>query len=234
VRSYSNGTSRYKLNAHREIEVYALSGNAGDYSSSDEGRRATNKIDAPDDGPTGSAGNIVVLEAPGAEIAIDGILPPIAVLGPEWTCKRVVLLVDPLSSPSEVADSRDTAEPLASVQAPRDGMRKSHRKGQAFVRYYQGDRQYGVFVSRFESKTSAEANWSNSAGEEKAATVSLSSPIGERFRFSNRDGMHNDLTFLRGKYYITVEGGLDEWEQVKQLARVIDERLIRQTAPAQK
>jgi hypothetical protein len=84
-------------------------------------------------------------------------------------------------------------------------------------------------AGRFDAKTSAEANLAKSVGEEKAAAVSLASPIGERFRFSNRHGMHNDLSFLRGKYHITVECAVAHgWDEVKHLARAIDDRLLSQ------
>ena len=92
-----------------------------------------------------------LLLSPGAraaDVAIDRILPPVSELGAAWTSNRVVLLIDPLSSPSDVADSRDASNPEAVLQATRDGMRKSRRSAQAFVRYYHGDRQYGVFISR--------------------------------------------------------------------------------------
>jgi len=65
----------------------------------------------------------------GAEVAIDRILPSVSELGLQWTSNRVVLLIDPLGSPSEVANPTDLAEPQASLQSLRDGMRKSHRKG---------------------------------------------------------------------------------------------------------
>jgi hypothetical protein len=179
-------------------------------------------------------GLLLISAANAADVAIDRILPSVAELGTGWTSNCVGLLVDPLSSPTEVADSRDTAETHAFLRSMHDGMRKSRRTGQAFVRYYHGSGQYGVFVSRFDSESSAEANWAKSTGEGKAPAVSLSSPVGERFRFSIRDGIHNDLTFLRGRYYITVEGGLDGWEQVKHLARFVDDRLLRQTATERK
>ena len=171
---------------------------------------------------------IPVAAANAAEVAIDRILPPLSDLGAEWTSNRVVILVDPLSSPSEIADSSDVKDREASLRSLRDGMAKSHRNAQAFIRYYRGSSQYGVFVSRFDSKNSAEANWAKFLKEEKAASVSLPSPLGERYRFSNRHGMHNSLTFLRGQYYITVESGLaSHWEELEHLARAVDVRILK-------
>lgn len=173
---------------------------------------------------------LLVSTANASEVPIDRILPPVSALGNAWTSNRVVLLIDPLSSPSAVADSRDVPDPEAALRITRELMRKSHRVGQAVVRYYLGVRQCGVFISRFDSKSSAEANWAKPVTEERTATVSLSSPVGERFRFSNRHGMHNGLSFLRGHFCITVECGLDEgWEEIKHLARAIDEMLLKES-----
>jgi hypothetical protein len=169
---------------------------------------------------------IPVSAANAAEVAIDRILPPVSDLGAEWTSNRVVILVDPLSSPSEIADSRDVKDREASLRLLRDGMAKSHRNAQAFIRYYRGSSQYGVFVSRFDSKNSAEANWAEFLKEEKAASVPLPMPLGERYCFSN--GMHNGLTFLRGQYCITVESGLTSgWEELEHLARAVDARILK-------
>jgi hypothetical protein len=40
----------------------------------------------------------------------------------------------------------------ASPRLLRDGLAKSHRNAQAFIRYDRGSSQYGVFFSRFDSK----------------------------------------------------------------------------------
>ena len=133
-----------------------------------------------------------------------------------------------LSSPSEIVDSSDVKDREASLRLLRDGMAKSHRNAQAFIRYYRGSSQYGVFVSRFDSKNSAEANWAKFLKEEKAASVSLPRPLGERYCFSNRDGMHNGLELLRGQYCITVESGLTSgWEELEHLARAVDVRILK-------
>jgi hypothetical protein len=170
---------------------------------------------------------IPVSAANAAEVAIDRILPPVSDLGAEWTSNRVVILVDPLSSPSEIADSSDGKDREASLRLLRDGMAKSHRNAQAFIRYYRGSSQYGVFVSRFDSKNRAEANWAMFLKEEKAASVSLPGPLGERYCF-NQDGMHNGLEFLRSQYGITVESGLSShWEELEHLARAVDARILK-------
>lgn len=59
---------------------------------------------------------IPVAAANAAEVAIDRILPPVGELGAGWTSNRVVILVDPLSSPSEIADSSDVKDGEASLR----------------------------------------------------------------------------------------------------------------------
>ena len=58
-------------------------------------------------------GLLLISGARAAEVAIDRILPPVSELGSAWTSNRVVLLIDPLSSPSEVADASDMSDPEA-------------------------------------------------------------------------------------------------------------------------
>jgi hypothetical protein len=174
-------------------------------------------------------GLLLLSRSAATEVGIGRILPTITELGSGWTSNRIVLLVDPLSSPSEVADARDAPEPEAMLRSTRESMRRSHRTGQAFIRYHLGNQQFGVFINRFDSKSAAEANWTKSVEEEATAATSVPRQIGERVRSGNRNGMHNHLTFLRGQYFVTVECGLASgWKDIEHLARAIDEKLVKE------
>lgn len=146
----------------------------------------------------------------GQEPGISSILPGISQLGKGWSSNRVALLVDPLSSPSEVADPQDVRDPEASLRKRRETLAKGNLVAHGFVRYYRGNRPYGVFASRFKTQAGLEESWKRSL-KESEPTVVIANGIGESAFLYKSQGMHNDVCFRRGNYLITVE-----WETVQE------------------
>ncbi len=72
-------------------------------------------------------------------------------------------------------------------------------------------------------------NW----GRDKLTTGSPGElpKVGEEVRFSQRDGMHNNIAFVRGRYLISVESfGIrrgQDIEHLKHLAEVLDANLLK-------
>jgi len=161
------------------------------------------------------------------QVAIDKIIPTSVELGAGWTSNRVVVLVDPLSSPSERADVNESGW----LEFARNLLqRQPRREAYAMIRFFRtgvGPRphQYLIWIMRWKENKDIPPDWGRDR-ETKDAPDSLPK-IGEAVRGYQRHGMHNDFDFIRGNYLITVEGAIPYgWEELKRLAESIDRRLV--------
>ena len=174
---------------------------------------------------------IVVLEAAGAERqpSISQIAATVTQLGSGWTSSRVVALIDPLCSPSEMADENE--DPQGFLRLARSQLQKQpRREAYAILRYYGGSTgRYHtnalVYIVRWKSKADIGNDWGYDK-ETKDSPGALPK-IGEEVRFSQRHGMHNNITFRRGSYLIDVEGPIVYGvEYLKRLAEVLDSNFL--------
>jgi hypothetical protein len=169
-------------------------------------------------------------QAAGPQPGLTSILPTVAQLGEGWTSNRVVVLIDPLSSPREIAATNENQ--MAWLQFGRDLLKKdARREAYAMVRYYGGGSggyhtNSLVFITRWKSRESTGDDWGRDK-ETKDPPGNLSK-VGEEVRFYQRDGMHNNIAFRRGKYLIDVECptayGI---EHLKRLAEALDNNLLK-------
>ncbi len=160
------------------------------------------------------------------------IIPTVAQLGAGWTSNRVVVMVDPLCSPKEVADPNEGSGWLEVVHGI---LRKEpRRESYAMVRYYGSfgtnawctNSQALVWITRWGSKADMGKQW----GEDNATKDSPKSlpKIGEEVHSYQRHGMHNDISFRRGGYLITVEGStVCGWDYLLKLAEALDRNLLK-------
>ena len=161
---------------------------------------------------------------------ITAIVVPVAEHGEGWTSNRVMVLMGPLSSPKETADSHENPQGL--LKMARDLLTKEpRREAYAMLRYYgggSGSRQTNslVYITRWKSKEDIGDGWGR-VTETKGSPATLPK-VGEEVHFYQRDGLHNDITFRRGKYLICVECptpfGL---EHLKRLAELLDNKLLK-------
>jgi hypothetical protein len=168
--------------------------------------------------------------AAGPQPGIFSILATVEQLGDGWSSNRVVVLIDPLSSPREIAETNENQTTW--LQFGRDLLKKEpRREAYAMVRYYGGTSgayhtNSLVFISRWRSRTDIPADW----GRDKATKDSpgILPKVGEEVRFYQRDGMHNNIAFRRGNYLIDVECptafGI---EHLKRLAEALDNNLLK-------
>jgi len=174
----------------------------------------------------------VALVSIGAEQqpSITQILATVPQLGDGWTSNRVVVLVDPLSSPSEMADKNENPE--AWLRFVHDLLRKQpRREAHAIVRYYGGRTNLYhtnslVHIMRWKSKEDIGLNWG--LDKETKDSPGTLPKVGEEVRFSQRQGMHNNITFRRGNYLIDVECATAYGvEHLKRLAEVLDSNFLK-------
>ena len=160
------------------------------------------------------------------------IAASLAQLGPGWTSNRCVVLVDPLCSPSEMADPNEGPGWLT---VARDLLRREpRRESYMMLRYYGSfgtnawctNSQTLVCISRWKSPGDMGSNW----GTDEATKDQPDSlpKVGEEVRAYQRHGMHNNIAFRRGRYLIDVEGSnACGWEPLKHLAEALDQNLLR-------
>jgi hypothetical protein len=161
--------------------------------------------------------------------SIEQILPSITQLGEGWSSNRVVVLVDPLSSPSEWADVN---EGPGWLKLGRELLKRDpRREAWAVIRYFgRGTGAYHtnslVTISRWKAPESIGKDWGRD-NETKGSPAELPN-LGEETRFYQRDGMHNDIAFRRGNYLINVECPIAFGvEHLKRLAETLDANLVR-------
>jgi hypothetical protein len=161
---------------------------------------------------------------------ITSMVVTVAELGEGWTSNRVMVLMDPLSSPKEIADPHENPQGL--LKMARDLLTKEpRREAYAMLRYYgggSGSRQTNslVYITRWKSKEDIGDGWGRDK-ETKDSPGALPK-VGEEVRFDQRHGLHNDITFRRGKYLICVESPTSYGvEHLKRLAEVLDSKLLK-------
>jgi hypothetical protein len=162
------------------------------------------------------------------QVGIDKIVPTLKQLGAGWTSNRVVVLVDPLSSPSVV-----TNEGPGWLQAAQRAVGKGGREAYCFLRCSYGRNSVLVWINRYKSKEDIRQDW----GTDKDTKITLDKlpDVGEEVRFYQRHGMHNNIAFRRGSYLVVVEGVEAPIEKLKQMAEVLDDNLLKaQGQPAPK
>ncbi len=161
-----------------------------------------------------------------SEPPITRFIPTVAEVGQGCTSNRVAVLVDPLSAPSESADPNESAGWL---EHARQGVETTSREAHAVLRYFFGKVNCMVYVNRWETDDALREAW-NRVASTKPPAGGLPR-VGEYVRFSQRDGMHNNIAFRRGRYTIEVEAplaaGLDP---VKRLVQVLDQTLVTASA----
>lgn len=154
---------------------------------------------------------------------IDKFVPTLGQLGAGWVSNSIVVLVDPLSSPSEVVGE--------AWKAHLEHVRKMVKTGEceafARVRYVYGGSNVWAYacISRYKSREEMPPDW----GSDKLTKMKLESlpRVGDEVRFCQRDGMHNDFYFRRGNYLICVEGVTVPIEKLRQLTEVLDASLVK-------
>lgn len=166
------------------------------------------------------------------------ILPTAAQLGPEWTSNRVVVMVDPLCSPKEVADMNESSGWL---EIAHDILRKEpRRESYTMARYYGSFRTFRtndwctnfqalVWITRWKSEDDVGKQWEKEKDNATKNPPRKLPKIGEEVHSFQRGGMHNDIAFRRGRYLITVEGGstVYGWDHLVKLAEVLDRNLLK-------
>jgi len=162
-------------------------------------------------------------------VGIDKIVPTSEQLGAGWGSNRVVVLVDPLSSPSIVTNENEGPGWLKAAQSV---VGKNGCEGYGVIRCVYGPNSVLVWIHRFKSKDDIRHDW----GTDKETKVTLDRlpDVGEEVRFYQRAGMHNNIAFRRGAYLVDVEGMGAPIEKLKQMAEVMDGNLLKaqgQSAP---
>ncbi len=159
-----------------------------------------------------------------AESGIAQLVPRIEQLGPGWTSNRVVVLVDPLSSPPLLADKNEGSGWLVNARA---WVAKTG-EAQAVLRCYRGEASVLVWINRFHTPKDIGNNWGFDKSTKKSPPTLPA--VGEEVRFYQRDGLHNNFAFRRANYLIDVEGMSVEIEHLKHLAEVLDLNLLKALA----
>ena len=161
------------------------------------------------------------------QFGIDKIVPTSEQLGADWGSNRVVVLVDPLSSPSIV-----TNEGSGWLKVAQGVVGKKGCEAYGVIRCSYGPNSVLVWIHRFKSRDDIRHDW----GTDKETKVTLDRlpDVGEEVRFYQRQGMHNNIAFRRGSYLVDVEGMGAPVEKLKQMAEVMDRNLLKaqgQAAP---
>ena len=164
------------------------------------------------------------------QVGIAKIVPTNEQLGADWGSNRVVVLVDPLSSPSVV-----TNEGAGWLKAAQNAMGKGGCEAYGVVRCFYGPSSILVWINRFKSKEDIGRDWGTDREAKTTATLDKLPDVGEEVRFYRRGGMHNNIAFRRGTYLIDVEGMGAPIEKLRQMAEVVDGNLLKaQGQPAPK
>lgn len=152
---------------------------------------------------------------------IDKFLPTLGQLGAGWVSNTVMLLVDPLSSPREVANGG------WHLELARKFVGEPGHEAYAAVRYVYGTNNAWIYawINRYRSKEAIPPNW----GTDKNTKMKLESlpEVGDEVRFYQRDGLHDDFAFRRGNYLICVEGVSAPIDKLIQLTEVLDANLVK-------
>ncbi len=156
----------------------------------------------------------------GAEPSIDEIAPSLKQLGTGWTSNSVVVCVDQVSPTKEICN-----EGKGWLQAARNVVGKNGCEAYAVIRYHSVSNQFLVWINRFNSKESIRSDWGTDK-QTKAKPDKLPQ-LGEEVRFYQRHGMHNNIAFRRGAYLVDVEGSNAEIEELKTLAELVDNNLLK-------
>jgi sialidase-1 len=156
------------------------------------------------------------------QVGIDKIAPASEQLGTGWGSNRVVVLVDPLSSPSVVAN-----EGAGWLKGAQDAVGTRGREAYAVIRCYYGTSSVLVWINRFKSKDDIGQDWGTDREAGTKATLDKLPDVGEEVRYYRRGGMHNNIAFRRGPYLVDVEGMSAPIEKLKQMAEVMDGNLLK-------
>lgn len=157
------------------------------------------------------------------QVPIANILPPAADLGPGWTSNRVVVLLDPLSSPTVI-----TNEGPGWFRAAQNVVGTNGCEAYAVLRCFRVGGDVLIWIHRYRSKDAIGENW----GQDKETKTQFPElpKVGEEARFYQRHGTHNNIAFRRGCYVIDVESGgtgAKALEHLAQLAKVMDRMLLK-------
>ncbi len=153
---------------------------------------------------------------------IDKIAPMLQQLGAGWTSNQVAVLLDPLSSPSDVSVSQGWR------QSARNLVGKNGYAAHAALRYYYGTNCVFLWIDRFKSPQDVRPDWgTDSAANQGRPGLDRLPAVGEEVRFYHRHGLHNNIAFRRGLYLIDVEGIGAPLEKLKELAEVVDKNLVK-------
>jgi hypothetical protein len=161
-----------------------------------------------------------------APIRIDAVMPSTSQLGGSWTSNRVVVVLDPLSSPNEVSN-----EGKGWLQAAGNVVGKQGCNSYCVVRYFwTGQGSFLVWSKRYETKEQIGEDWGKDHDGLGRTIPSTNSPpvlpnVGDEVRFYQRHGMHNNIAFRRGEFVFDVEG--HSIPHLKELAEAIDGNLIK-------
>ncbi len=154
-----------------------------------------------------------------AQVGIATILPSLADLGSGWTSNSIAVLLDPLSSPGEVAEGPAWRESARRVVS------KPGFEAHAVARYFYGTNGLLVLVNRLKTKDDIREDWWRDP-ETKAPSGGLPA-VGEEVRFYRRHGMHSAIAFRRGNYLIEVETVAAPMDKVRQMAELLDAKLLK-------
>jgi hypothetical protein len=164
------------------------------------------------------------LASQAGQVPLTNILPSAAGLGSGWSSNRVVVLLDPLSSPMVI-----TNEGPGWLRAAQNVVGTNGCEAYAVLRCFRdGGGSTLVWIHRYQSTNAIGDDWGRDR-ETKTAPKDLPK-VGEEVRFYQRHGMHNNIAFRRGCYVIDVEGGgtgAQGLEHLAQLAKVMDSLLIK-------
>ena len=111
------------------------------------------------------------------------------------------------------------------MQAAHNVVGKNGCEAYAVIRYHSVSNQFLVWINRFNSKESIPSDRGTDQ-QTKAKPVKLPQ-LGEEVRFYQRHGMHNNIAFRRGNYLVDVEGSNAEMEELKTLAELVDNNLLK-------
>ena len=164
-------------------------------------------------------------------VGIDKIVPTSEQLGAGWGSNRVVVLVDPLSSPSIVTNEN---EGPGWLKVAHNAVGEDGREAYGVIRCFYGPNSVLVWINRFKSKEDIGQDWGTDREAGTKATLDNLPGVGEEVRFYRRGGMHNNIAFRRGAYLVDVEGMGAPIEKLKQMAEVMDGNLLKaqgQSAP---
>ena len=156
----------------------------------------------------------------GGEPSIDEIAPSLKQIGTGWTSNHIVVYVDQISPANEICN-----ESKGWLQAAHNVVGKNGCEAYAVIRYHSVSNQFLVWINRFNRKESIPSDWGMDQ-QTKVKPAKLPQ-LGEEVRFYQRHGMHNNIAFRRGNYLVDVEGSNAEMEELKTLAELVDNNLLK-------